>query len=434
MNDVKIIGIIKVNLKMANQNIFFAHSGGVTATINATLSGVMSAFKKQAHHFNRLYVGCHGILGALNEELIDVSNWSLRDIQSLSMTPGSAYGSCRFKLQDPDKQADEFARILSVFKAHQIGYFIYNGGNDSQDTTLKLANYCQQHDYPIVCVGAPKTIDNDLVGTDHTPGFGSAAKYLATSVYEAGIDLAAMHKTSTKVFILEVMGRHAGWLAAATALAPKPFGPDLILMPERAFNEEAFLHQLEAHITDKGYCIVTASEGLMNAKGERWSANQQEQDAFGHQQLGGVASQLATLIQNKLKHKVHFAQADYLQRSARHLASKIDVDEAYHVGIEAVKYCQQRKSGVMVGIERVANDPYKTRLRPVKLDVVANHEKQVPDHFIDASGMQVTEQALAYLRPLIVGEAYPDYHNGLPSYRQFKGVQVSKKIDDSVLS
>lgn len=415
---------------MANQNIFFAHSGGVTATINATLSGVVSAYKRQANHFNRLYVGCHGILGALNEEMIDVSDWTLHDIKALAMTPGSAYGSCRFKLQDPEKQADEFARILDVFKAHQIGYFIYNGGNDSQDTTLKLSEYCKQHDYPLICVGVPKTIDNDLIGTDHTPGFGSAAKYLATSIYEAGIDLAAMHKTSTKVFILEVMGRHAGWLAAATALAPKPFGPDLILMPERPFDEQAFLTQLNQTIEEKGYCIVTASEGLLNSQGELWSANRQERDAFGHQQLGGVGSQLAHLVQENLKHKVHFAQADYLQRSARHLAAKVDVDEAYRVGSEAIRYCQHKKGGFMVGIERIANVPYRSRLKPVKLDIVANQEKQVPDHFIDASGMYVTPAAIEYLRPLIVGEAYPSYHNGLPIYRQFKATQLNKKLND----
>ena len=414
---------------MANKNIFFAHSGGVTATINTTLSGVLSAYKKNKDFFDEMFIGCHGIMGAMEENMVNVSNWDHKTIDAIRTTPGSIFGSCRFKLKDPHKQAAEFARILEVFKAHQIGYFIYNGGNDSQDTTLKISEYCKANGHPLVCIGIPKTIDNDLECTDHSPGFGSAAKYLATSMLEASIDLASMSKTSTKVFILEVMGRHAGWLAASTALAPKPYNADVILMPERSFNEKATLKKIQATVEEKGYCSITVAEGLKNAKQEIWSAQKNNVDAFGHTQLGGVGAQLSQLIQKKLNLKTHFAIADYLQRSARHIASKTDADESFALGIEAIKYCKAKKSGKMLTIERTSNYPYRSRIKETNLENVANKEKLIPNHFITSDGLNVNDQCIEYLSPLIAGEDYPSYHGGLPNYKHFEIDLVKKQLD-----
>lgn len=413
---------------MASKNIFFAHSGGVTATINCTLSGVINEFRQHRDQFGRLLIGCNGILGAINEQMVDVSDWGPNKIEMVRTTPGSAFGSCRFKLKDPKNQQTEFARILEVFKTHQIGYFIYNGGNDSQDTTYKIAEYCKMHNHPLVCIGIPKTIDNDLVGTDHTPGFGSAAKYLATSIYEANIDLASMSETSTKVFVLEVMGRHAGWLAASTALAPAPYNADLILMPERPFNEKLVLKHIKETVDHKGFCSIAVAEGLKNKQGEIW-ASQDSTDAFGHLQLGGVGAKLAQAITQKLKLKTHHALADYLQRSARHIASKTDADEAYRLGTEAIVYCRKRISGKMLTIERISNFPYQSRIQHIDVQDVANQEKLVPDHFIRDDGLHVTDQCIEYLAPLIVGEDFPQYHQGLPSYQAFSLTHIKKQLD-----
>ncbi|MEE2770299.1 MAG: 6-phosphofructokinase [Pseudomonadota bacterium] len=414
---------------MVNKNIFFAHSGGVTATINTTLSGVLTEYKKNKDFFDQMFIGCNGIIGAIEEELIDVSHWDQKTINTVRMTPGSIFGSCRFKLKDPSKQESEFARILDVFKAHNIGYFIYNGGNDSQDTTLKISEYCKANGHPLVCIGIPKTIDNDLEGTDHSPGFGSAAKYLATSMFEASIDLASMSKTSTKVFVLEVMGRNAGWLAASTALAPKPYNADIILMPERAFNQKATFERIQSTVATKGYCSITVAEGLKNDKKNIWSLQKENIDAFGHTQLGGVGSQLSQLIQKELKLKTHFAIADYLQRSARHIASKVDSDESFALGQEAIKFCKARKSGKMLTIERLCNHPYRSRIKDTYLENVANKEKLIPDHFIQADGLNVNDMCIEYLKPLIVGEDYPNYYAGLPNYKNFKKNLVKKQLD-----
>lgn len=414
---------------MVNKNIFFAHSGGVTATINTTLSGVLTEYKNNRDFFDQLFIGCNGIMGAIEENMVDVSDWDQKAIDAVRTTPGSIFGSCRFKLKDPNTQEAEFSRILDVFKAHKIGYFIYNGGNDSQDTTLKISEYCKANGHPLVCIGIPKTIDNDLEGTDHSPGFGSAAKYLATSMFEASIDLASMSKTSTKVFILEVMGRNAGWLAASTALAPKPYNADVILMPERPFDEKATLSKIQNTVETKGYCSVTVAEGLKNDKQEIWSSQENNVDAFGHTQLGGVGAQLSNLIQKKLKLKTHFAIADYLQRSARHLTSKVDADESFELGRQAIKLCKSKKSGVMLTIERISNHPYKSRIKETNLVNVANKEKLIPDHFIQPDGLHVTNPCLTYLAPLIRGEDYPSYYLGLPNYQHFELNLVKKQFD-----
>lgn len=414
---------------MAHKNIFFAHSGGVTATINATLCGVIREYKQHRDHFDQLFVGCGGIMGALEENMVNVSNWSPQAIETLSMTPGSAFGSCRFKLKDPEQQASEFARILDVFKVHRIGYFIYNGGNDSQDTTLKIAEYCAAHGHPLVCIGIPKTIDNDLEITDHCPGFGSAAKYIATSMFEASIDLAAMSKTSTKVFVLEVMGRHAGWLAASTALAPKPFNADIILLPERPFNESSTLEEIKHVVTSKGYCSVCVAEGLKDQNNQIWSSQIDTIDAFGHVQLGGAGPKMASLIKEKLNLKTHYAVADYLQRSARHIASKVDVDESIALGQAAIKHCKARKHGVMLTIQRLSNHPYKTRISQTPLNNVANKEKLVPDHYITDNNLNVNKACIEYLAPLIAGEDYPKYYSGLPGYQAFPMNLVKKQLD-----
>ena len=414
---------------MANKNIFFAHSGGVTATINTTLSGVLTEYKKNKDFFDRMFIGCNGIMGAIEETMVDVSDWNVKAIEAVRTTPGSIFGSCRFKLKDPAKQASEFSRILEVFKTHKIGYFIYNGGNDSQDTTLKISEYCKANGHPLICIGIPKTIDNDLECTDHSPGFGSAAKYLATSMLEASIDLASMSKTSTKVFILEVMGRNAGWLAASTALAPKPYNADVILMPERTFDEKATIAKIKSTVEEKGYCSVTVAEGLKNKKQEIWSSQKNNVDAFGHAQLGGVGAQLSQLIQKKLKLKTHFAIADYLQRSARHIASKVDTNEAFALGEEAIKFCKARKTGKMLTIERLSNHPYRSRIKDTDLANVANKEKLIPDYFIDADGLNINNACIEYLKPLIAGEDYPNYHAGLPSYKNFEISLVKKQLD-----
>lgn len=407
-------------------NIFFAHSGGVTTTVNATLSGVISGYMDHRSTFSNLYIGENGIVGALTEQLIDINQYSPQEIQSIYTTPGAAFGSCRYKLKDPKLQSREFERILEVFKRHNIRYFIYNGGNDSQDTTLKLSNYFKSHHLDIKCFGIPKTIDNDLYGTDNSPGFGSAAKYLITSIMEAGVDLRSMSSTSTKVFILETMGRHTGWLAASTGLADTPFNPDIILMPERAFNPSLFLEKVQKAVDDRGYCIISTAEGIQLTEGERHSTGLV--DAFGHQQLGGVASQIASLIQTELKLKTHYAVVDYLQRSARHLASKTDLEQAYVLGEKAIQACvENRIYDSMFAIKRVNESPYQWEVEHVPLSVVANQEKIVPDHFISECGMAITQACREYLQPLIEGEAWLTYESGRPKFTALEKRLVSKK-------
>ena len=376
-----------------------------------------------------MYAGKNGILGALNEELIDTSKESISAIKSLRSRPGGVFGSCRVKLKSLEENKKEYERLVEVFKAHNIGYFFYNGGNDSADTAYKVSQISKELGYPINCIAIPKTVDNDLALTDCCPGFGSAAKYIATSTMEASLDVASMSETSTKVFILEVMGRHAGWMAASSALArtDKKDAPHIILLPEINFNQKKFLNKVKEVVQHNGYCVIVASEGVKNSKGQ-FLAESNTKDAFGHSQLGGVAPYLAGLISKKLKLKNHWAVSDYLQRSARHIASKTDLQHAEAVGIHAVKYAVKGMNGVMPIIVRLKNKKYSWKIMPASLSKIANVEKKLPNSFITKDGFNVTAKAIKYLQPLIQGEAYPKFKNGIPHTQRLKLVEVKKKL------
>lgn len=414
---------------MPKRNAFYAQSGGVTAVINATACGVIEAVRANSDRLGKLYAGRNGIIGALTEDLIDTSLESDAAIAALKHTPAGAFGSCRYKLKGLKENAAEYHRLMEVFAAHDIGYFFYNGGGDSQDTSNKVAQLSQELGYSLTCIGIPKTVDNDLPITDNCPGFGSVAKYVAVSIREAGFDVASMAKTSTKVFILEVMGRHAGWIAAASGLAhvSSDDAPHLILFPEIPFNEEDFLQRVDSCVKQHGYCAIVVSEGLKNAAGQL-IADAGTRDAFGHVQLGGVAPTLAALVKQKLKLKYHWALADYLQRAARHIASKTDVEQAYAVGRAAVEMALAGKNAMMPTIVRVADEPYQWRIGEARLAEVANIEKTMPRDFITADGYGITVACRRYLRPLIAGEDYPPYADGLPVYVKLNNVAVPKKL------
>ena len=395
------------------KNAIYAQSGGVTAVINATAAGVIQTALNHPDKINKIFAAQNGILGVLHEQLFDCSHLSEEERQQLYHTPGGAFGSCRHKL----KKEEEFSQLIDIFKAHNIGYFFYNGGGDSQDTTWQISERAEAMGWPMQCIGIPKTIDNDLPLTDNCPGYGSVAKYVAVSTLEASLDVASMARSSTKVFVLEVMGRHTGWIAAAAGLAGhhEHEAPHVILFPEVVFNEENFLKKVDYCVKNHGFCVIVCSEGIQNDKGEFLSA-QNRQDAFGHAQLGGVASYLTTLVQDRLGHKHHYAIADYLQRAARHIASQVDVDQAYALGRHAVELALSGHHGVMPVIERIQDKPYQWRMNHVPLHAVANIEKAMPKHFIRADGMGITEACRDYILPLIQGEAYPPYQHGLPQY------------------
>ncbi len=414
---------------MAQGNLLYAQSGGVTAVINATAAGVIETARKHKKTFPKVFAARNGIIGVLREELIDTGAESAADIAALAHTPGGAFGSCRFKLKKFEDNRAQYERLIAVLRAHDIRYFLYNGGNDSADTSNKLSKIAQHFDYPLTCIGVPKTVDNDLVITDNCPGFGSVAKYTAVSVLEASLDVRSMYESSTKVFVMEVMGRHAGWIAAAAGLAGKKANepPHIILFPEIVFDEAKFLAQVEATVKKVGWCTVVVSEGVRNANGE-FLADVGTVDAFGHKQLGGVGEMIAKLVKAKLGHKYHNALPDYLQRSARHLASKTDAEQAYAVGKAAVEYAKRGMNAVMPAIKRVSNKPYRWKIEPAKLDDVANHEKKMPANFIRADGFGITAQCRRYLEPLIRGEAYPPYADGLPKYVTLKNTPVKRKL------
>ncbi|MDH3690656.1 MAG: 6-phosphofructokinase [Gammaproteobacteria bacterium] len=411
------------------RNAFFAQSGGVTAVINATACGLIETARSNKRGIGKVYAGRNGIIGALTEDLIDTSKDSASAIAALKHTPGGAFGSCRYKLKGLDEDRAQYERLIEVFEAHDIGYFFYNGGNDSQDTAHKVSQISKRMGYSIVCIGIPKTVDNDLPVTDNCPGFGSVAKYVATSIREAAFDVVSMAKTSTKVFVMEVMGRHAGWIAAAGGLAIEKPGdaPQAILFPEIEFDEAKFLAHVEASVSRNSYCAVIVSEGVRNKQG-KFLAQAGTTDAFGHAQLGGAAPVVAQLVRNRLGFKYHWAVADYLQRAARHIASKTDVEQAYAVGKAAVQFALKGHNAVMTTIVRTSQNPYRWKIGMTKLSKVANVEKTVPRNYITTDGFSITKRCRDYLAPLIKGESYPPFKNGLPNYVVLKNTPLPKKL------
>ncbi len=411
------------------RNALYAQSGGATAVINASACGVIEAARRAKGRIGKLYAARNGILGALNEELIDTSKESTAAVRALRHTPGAAFGSCRYKLKSLEEDRAKFERLVEVLRAHDIGWFFYNGGNDSADTAWKLSQISAHMDYPLAAIGVPKTIDNDLVGTDCCPGFGSVAKYVATSIREAGLDVASMASTSTRVFVLEVMGRHAGWITAACGLAAARPGepPHVLLFPELPFDEARFLARVKLTVESVGYCVIAVSEGVRDAQG-KFLAEAGSVDAFGHKQLGGVAPLIAQLVQERLGYKPHWAVADYLQRAARHIASRTDLDQAYAVGKAAVGLALQGKSAVIPVIVRISDRPYRWRIGEARLDQVANKERPLPRRFVSADGFGITAAARRYLAPLAAGEAPPPYRDGLPDYVRLRNVPVRKRL------
>ena len=409
------------------KNAFYAQSGGVTAVINASACGVIETARAHRDVIANVYAGRNGIIGALTEELIDTGKESAAAIRALRTTPAGAFGSCRYKLKSLDKNRREYERLIEVFRAHDIAWFFYNGGGDSADTCFKVSQLSQSMGYPLQAIHVPKTVDNDLPITDCCPGFGSVAKYVAVSALEASFDVRSMARTSTKVFVLEVMGRHAGWIAAAGGLIEEHGIPVVILFPEIEFDEKKFIAKVDALVKEHGYCTVVVSEGAHHPDG-RFLAEQGTKDAFGHAQLGGAAPVVANLVKEALGHKFHWAVADYLQRAARHIASKTDVKQAYDLGKRAVQLALKGHNAVMPTIERVSDIPYRWKIGVADLKDVANVEKFMPRDFISADGFGITEKCRRYLAPLIQGEDYPKYRHGLPVYVTLKNTAVAKKL------
>lgn len=410
-------------------NAFYAQSGGVTAVINASACGVIETARKHKDRISKVFAGRNGIIGALTEELIDTSKETVSTISALRSTPSGAFGSCRYKLKSIEDNEREYRRIIDVFKAHNIRYFFYNGGGDSQDTANKVSQIGNRLGHRIQCIGIPKTVDNDLPLTDTCPGFGSVAKYVAVSTREAALDVASMCETSTKVFVMEVMGRHAGWIAGAAGLAKEQpeDAPHIIIFPEIPFVKTTFLKQVKQTVKRVGYCVVVVSEGARYRNGT-FLTEAGAKDAFGHIQLGGVAPMLASMIKDSLGYKYHWAVADYLQRSARHIASKTDVEQAYAVGKNAVKFALSGKDNVMVTIDRHSDKPYRWSVGTAPLARVANVERKMPKSFITRDGFGITASGRRYLSPLIKGEDYPSFKNGLPKYARIKGYLAPKKL------
>lgn len=411
------------------QNAFYAQSGGVTAVINASACGLIETARQHKDKIGNVYAGRNGIIGALTEDLIDTSKESKKSIAALKHTPSGAFGSCRHKLKSFEDNQAEYERLIEVFKAHNIGYFFYNGGGDSMDTANKVAQVSKKMGFPITCIGIPKTVDNDLPITDNCPGFGSVAKYVAVSIREAGFDVASMAESSTKVFVMEVMGRHAGWIAAAGGLASENEGdaPHIILFPEIAFNKEKFLKKVKQCVKKFGYCAIVVSEGAAYKNGT-FLADAGTVDSFGHKQLGGVAPVVAKMVKDELGFKYHWAVADYLQRAARHIASETDVEQAYAMGKAAVEFALAGKNAVMPTIVRAKTKKYKWSIGEAKLSAVANVEKMMPRKYISSNGMHITQACREYLAPLIKGESYPPFKDGLPQYVVLKNQAVKKKL------
>ena len=413
---------------MKAKNALYAQSGGVTSVINATACAVIESARK-SKNIKKVYAGKDGIVGILNEDLIDTSVENAKEIKKLMHTPGGTFGSCRHKLKDARQNKREYERLIEVFKAHDIGYFFYNGGGDSQDTSNKIAQYTKEAGFPVTCIGIPKTIDNDLPFTDNCPGFGSVAKYIATSTKEAALDVKSMSKSSTKVFIFEVMGRHAGWLAASSGLAQSKdsSAPHIILLPEVPFDENKFLKKVKDSVNKEGYCVIVVSEGAKYKNG-KFLADAGTVDSFGHKQLGGVAPQVAAIINKKLGYKYHWAVSDYLQRSARHISSQVDLDQAYAVGKAAVEFATSGENSIMPVIVRKKSKPYSWEIGKVELSKVANVEKKMPKNFISKDGFGITQSCKNYLRPLIQGEATVPFEEGVIQTASLKHNLVKKKL------
>jgi 6-phosphofructokinase 1 len=409
-------------------NLLYAQSGGPTAVINATAAAVIEAARKQ-RRIGKVYAARNGIIGALREELIDTSLEAPATIKALAHTPGAAFGSCRYKLKSLADNRAQYERLIAVFRAHDIRWFLYNGGNDSADTANKVSQIGTELGYPVACIGVPKTVDNDLVVTDNCPGFGSVAKYTALSLLEASLDVQSMFESSTKVFVMEVMGRHAGWIAASAGLAGKRADdpPQIILFPEVPFDEAKFLAKVKATVERIGYCSIAVSEGV-KSPGGKFLAEAGSKDAFGHTQLGGVGPLIAQLVKDKLGYKFHWAVSDYLQRAASHIASKTDFEQARAVGKAAVEYALAGMNAVMPVIKRSSQRPYRWRIEAAPLATIANHEKKMPESYIRADGYGITPACRRYLEPLIRGEAYPTYADGLPRYATLKKKLVRKKL------
>ncbi len=412
------------------RNAFYAQSGGVTAVINATACGVIETARRARRRIGKVYAGRNGILGALHEDLIDTSAETDATIRALRHTPGAAFGSARYKLRGLDANRAEYERLIEVFRAHDIGYFFYNGGNDSMDTANKVAQLSRRMNYPVTCIGIPKTVDNDLPVTDCCPGFGSAAKYVAVSTREAAADVASMARTSTRVFVLEVMGRNAGWIAAAGGLAGAGAGeaPHIILFPEIPFDEKAFLARVRASVDAHEHCVIVVSEGTRRKDGSFIAASS-SRDAFGHAQLGGAAVGITTMISSRLGFKCHYAIADYLQRSARHIASRVDVEHAYAVGRAAVRFALDGENGIMPVIVRDSDVPYRWHIGKAALARIANKEKKLPRRFISRDGFAITPACRRYLEPLIRGEDYPPYRRGIPRVAKLRNRPVKRLLD-----
>jgi|TARA_B110000467_G_scaffold29798_1_gene26802 6-phosphofructokinase 1 len=408
------------------KNAFYAQSGGVTAVINASACAVIETARKYPDKIGKVLAGENGIIGALTENLIDTSLESEADVTALNHTPSGAFGSCRYKMKSLESNRREYERLIDVFKAHDIGYFFYNGGGDSADTCLKISQLSESMGFPIQAIHIPKTVDNDLPVTDNCPGFGSVAKYIAVSTLEASLDVASMAASSTKIFVLEVMGRHAGWIAAAGGLVDSTI-PIVILFPEIEFNEKAFLAKVDKNVKDYGYCTIVVSEGTKWPNG-KFLAEQETRDDFGHAQLGGAAPVVANIVKKSLGYKFHWAVADYLQRSARHLASNEDVKQAYALGKAAVEMAIEGKNAIMPAIIRTSNNPYEWEIGYGELKDIANVEKMMPENYISKDGFSITNECREYLLPLIEGENYPPYNNGLPEYVVLKKSKVNKKL------
>lgn len=416
-------------------NALYAQSGGVTATINATACGVIETARharRSGRLIGHIYAARNGIPGALAEDLIDTTAESASAIRALMHTPGGAFGSCRFDLSPLPQGRAQYERLAAVFRAHDIGYFFYNGGNGSAETAHQVATILPQLGYPVVSIAVPKTIDNDILHSDSSPGFGSAAKFAATSLREAMADLASMSNSSTKVFVMEVMGRHTGWIAAACGLAlpAGKDGPLLLLIPEIHFERERFLAAVRARVAKHGWCAVAVAEGVKLRDGRRLT--QAGGDGIpGHEQLGGVAPLIAAMVRESLQVKVHWSVLDYVQRAARHLASKTDVEQAYAVGRAAVSYALQGKTDVMPVIQRTSDRPYRWQILPAALAGLMNREKRLPRGFLAADGYRLTARARAYFTPLIRGEAWPPFADGLPVHAQLKLKPVTRRLQSA---